>query len=335
MRPVLLVASLLAVPGILRQAPPQAGSPPAASDRGMLAVVRRDGLMLPFAAYHGSRWSMPWPTTRAMRGVTFEMPPQLSAIPESWWGGAAPASWRLHLPDGATTVVKPSGLRAISIFCETRVALATDHAPGGPLPSPPPNPFPKDGLAISSDLEVLPIEGVDPQSADAGTLLNTMHDELNKAEDQTIGLIRNVAGWKHPLGAESRHTLPVVLEAWYRSPLDEPGWTADYIEAARPYAPGPKDEGCGLVTFFSGWVLQNAAEPGKPRMKLTARVTYCDRRGVTYMLPFGRIRIGGRQHWVYQLSGFEQEWYEVAHVAKDGVDFPVEFPAGAGDRCGA
>jgi hypothetical protein len=106
-----------------------------------------------------------------------------------------------------------------------------------------------------------------------------------------------------------------------------------YIEAVRAYPPGPADEGCGLETYFSGWVHQNLKEPDKTRSRIVARVTFCDRRGVTYMLPFGRVRVAGQQHWVYQLSGFEQEWYEVARVAPLKIGFVVEAYGGSGERC--
>ena len=31
----------------------------AADERGLLAVIRRDGLLVPFAAFKGSRWTIP------------------------------------------------------------------------------------------------------------------------------------------------------------------------------------------------------------------------------------------------------------------------------------
>jgi hypothetical protein len=128
--------------------------------------------------------------------------------------------------------------------------------------------------------------------------------------------------------------MPVTIEAWYRAPMDEPEWIASYIEAVRSYPPRPEDDGCGLQTVFTGWLHQNVKDPRKTRAQLTARVTYCDRRGVKYMLPFGRFHVGPQQYWVYQFSGFDQEWYEVARMSPLKMAFMVESYAGGREGCG-
>ena len=64
----------------------------AADERGLLAVMRRDGLLVPFAAYKGSRWTTPG-RRRCAIGV---IPATADAIPDSWWGGERPRAWRLY-----------------------------------------------------------------------------------------------------------------------------------------------------------------------------------------------------------------------------------------------
>jgi hypothetical protein len=323
-------ACALALTAGVSRMPAQQPAASAASDRGTLAVMRRDGLMIPFAAFKGSKWSAPWP--KNTRGV--EVPLTLAAVPQRWWGGEAPESWQLHRPDGSTTRVKATAPQVYRAFCGTHVGVLTDYRATEPLPFPASDPFPKDGLAVAPDLSVEPIESLVRTSPQGPLLLARLRDELNEAEDRTIGLIRQTDGWRHPVAPEQRRALSVSMEALYRAPMDEPGWMLSYIEAVRAYAPRPEDDGCGLETFFSGWVHQNTTEPDKTRSRLVARVTYCDRRGVTYMLPFGRVRVGGQQHWVYQLSGFEQEWYEVTRVAPLKVGFVVEASGGGGESCG-
>ena len=88
-----------------------------------------------------------------------------------------------------------------------------------------------------------------------------------------------------------------------------------YVEAVREYPPRAGDAGCGLVTFASGWIL--AGPDGKSHAKVGARVTYCDRRGVIYMLPLGMFKVRGHAYWAYQLSGYGQEGYAIrAHNRK-------------------
>jgi hypothetical protein len=325
---VLCVLALSSAAG--NPSPAQEARPRGATDRGVLAVVRRDGLLIPFAAYKGDRWQTPWPITARNR----ELPVNIAAIPDDWWGGTPPETWRLHLPEGVIRPLSTTAPRVYRSFCDTRVGLVTDYRSAEPLPMPPTDPYPKDGLAISTDLDLLPIESVDKSSSEAAKMARVMLPEFNKAEQKTLRLIRNHDGWRHPLKDEARATRPVTIEAWYRAPMDEPGWVASYIEAVRPYPVGASGDGCGLETVFTGWVHENVDNPRKTRLELTARVTYCDRRGVKYMLPFGRIHVGDQLYWVYQFSGFDQEWYEVARMTPLKMGFVVESYGGGRSGCG-
>ena len=327
----IVAACLLALPlGVAERAATSQGERQApAADRGVLGVMRRDGLLIPFAAYKGSRWAAPWPATAR----NLPLPVNLSSIPPAWWGGSAPDSWRLHLAAGTARPLAVNAPRVYRTFCDTRLGLLTDYRSDEPVPMPPPAPYPKDGLATSPGLELLPIESVDRASPEAARLAGTLMPEFDKAEEKTVTLIRNMQGWTHPEKREARRARPVTIEAWYRAPLDEPGWTASYVEAVRSYPPGPKDEGCGLETIFTGWMLENAATPRRAHVQLTARVTYCDRRGATYVLPFGRFRVRDQLYWAYQLSGFEHEWYVVARVSPSRVALVVEAYGGGREAC--
>ena len=305
---------------------------PAAADRGVLAVMRRDGLLVPFASYKGDRWKSPWPTSAHAR----ELPANLEAVPDDWWGGEPPTTWRLHLPAG-TRPVSVSAPRVYRAFCDTRIGLATNYRSAEPVPMPPTDPYPKDGLVVSSDIEVLPIESVDRASPEMLRLATMLKPEFDKAEEKTLTGIRDRQGWRHPLTAQVRRALPVTVEAWYRAPMDEPGWTASYIEAVRSYSAvnrAASGDDCGLETVFTGWLHQNNNDPRQSRSQLTARITYCDRLGVKYMLPFGRIHVGPQQYWVYQFSGFDQEWYEVARMSPLKMGFVVESYGGGRLGCG-
>ena len=100
-----------------------------------------------------------------------------------------------------------------------------------------------------------------------------------------------------------------------------------YIEAVKKYPPGLDDLGCGLETFVSGWVHINTRQP-KPKTELTARVTYCDRKGVSYMLPLGMLKVRGRTHWVFQTSSWESEWYSVVEMTPGRIRYVAEYFAG-------
>jgi hypothetical protein len=82
------------------------------------------------------------------------------------------------------------------------------------------------------------------------------------------------------------------------------------------------------VTSVSGWIRRTPK--GEPKYDLSARITYCDRKGVTYMLPLGVVKAGGQTFWVFQTSGFTGEWYSVVRPSPKGVEYHVDYFAGRG-----
>lgn len=307
---------------------PYAQAPDASPQRGMLAVLRRDGIMLPFAAFRGNRWSQPWPVVR----YGADVPATLSAIPDRWWGGQPYEEWTAVLGAGRVVPLELQRPMVLPVCEERRLGIRTDYRTAEPVPPILIQPYPKDGLAVTAGVRIDPIEIVAPDAAARPTFTAALVDAVIEAEEDTILALLRRTGFRHPVDRAVRRTVVVRLEAWYRAPLDGHDATLSWIEAVKRYPAGPEDEGCGLETVVSGWVQQDAPE-NAPRADLTARVTYCDRQGVTYMLPFGILRTGDRQHWVYQLSGAGQEWYVVTQVSSRRRRPVVEFFGGGGASC--
>lgn len=284
-----------------------------------LGVLRRDGIVLPFAAFDGRRWSQPWPAD-----LRPDLPISLADVPSRWWGRAdAPdrfAHWSGGARVGEIAIDRPS---TIPIMCSGRIVLRSDYSSQEPVPPPITQPFPKDGLAISGGQRIDAIPSVPRDSAEWKAAPAVLQTEFNRIEDAAAG---NFYDWRHPVARQMRHRTPIEIEAMYRVPMDEGDWAAYYVEAVRQYPPGPEDEGCGLVTFVSGWL--RLPEKGRPLFDLRGRVSYCHRRGVAYMLPLGTMRLDDKQFWIYQLSGADREWYLVTRPVRRGVEIHVEYPAG-------
>ena len=66
--------------------------------RGALAILRRDGLLVPFASFDRDTWRVTWPLRVS---PTTAVPVSREAIPEEWWGTRTPNQWRAYLPDGS------------------------------------------------------------------------------------------------------------------------------------------------------------------------------------------------------------------------------------------
>jgi hypothetical protein len=293
----------------------QSASPPFT-----LAVLRRDGIVSPFAAFDDKQWTTPWPSE--LRSL--DVPIGLTGIPPKWWGKAGPISEMTAWVDGVNRgLIHLQRSTVLPLMCESRLALVSDYRSTQPQSSSLEPPFPKDGLAVSGTQRVERIEILTRESQEWAPTAAFLAAEFDRAESSAIEAF---TAWKHPVPRAARRKMPVELEALYRAPMDDPGWTAYFIEAVKRYEPGPQDEGCGLVTSASGWMAMGP--DGKRAANLTARVTYCDRRDVTYMLPLGLVPAQGRSYWAFQLSGFGREGYLVVRPTPQRIESHVKYSAG-------
>jgi hypothetical protein len=293
------------------------------ADRLLLGVMRRDGIIVPFAFFDGD-WSAPWPA-----GIqTLDLPITLAAVPKRWWGGEAPTS-RAFWPTGTSEPVSVTPLAPAVIMAgrQRRLGLRTGVTSTQPLPNPYELPFPKEGLVVTGGAKVEPIPTVSNRTALWKGLTAVLERDILSAEQKTIAKLRSDSGWVHPFSRAQREAVSAELESWYSSTLEQPGFTLSYIEAVKKYPPQPQDDGCGLETFISGWVHGNARTE-QPRSDLVAKITYCDREGVSYMLPLGLLRLKNRTHWVFQTSSWESEWYAVVEAAPGRARYVVEYQGG-------
>ena len=276
--------------------------------RFALGVLRRDGLLLPFASYDGKSWDTPWPL-ESRRGIGIIVPLTLKDVPADWWGGVgSDAAWTAWFPDGRSRPLTLAAPIRIPVFCSMRLAVRTDYRGAPKRPGDPT--APKDALAMAGAPPPLqPIEHVTRDSADWGEMTALIADKFNRAERHAANTFSH---WSHPYRAQERETIPFHLESYYRAPMSQAGWTASYVEAIREFPARPRDRGCGLITYAFGWVLRGPGKP--PDIDLGARVTYCDRNDIPFMFPFGRLELGGDSSWVYQLSSWRDEYYSVVRT---------------------
>jgi hypothetical protein len=278
---------------------------PGDNPRVTIGVLRRDGLLLPFASYDGD-WSAPWPEPSRAGAL----PIGLGDVPKKWWGAAGPdAEWKAFLAGGDSMQVKLIAPVSVPIFCGTRIALTTDYR-GEPFDRREPT-VPKDGIAVAGGASVMPISSISPLAPDGHAILAAITDEFNRQEKDAS---RRFTRWKHPFSDAERQARPIKLEAFYRSIPKTPRgeWRTSYVEAVRQFPPGPKDEGCGLITFARGWVTEESSR--KPQIDVGAQIAYCDRADTTFMLPFGTMALGDEVYWVYQMSSWRDESYCVTRI---------------------
>lgn len=298
----------------------------AAGPAFVLGILRRDGVLIPLAAFNGREWSAPWPESDT--GVS--LPIGLDDVPKKWWGPIQPGSrWTAWmLDDGVTRPLKIEEPAQVRVFCEGHLGLRTDYK-GAAVDSREQG-MPKDALAVASDqgtVPVQPIIDVSVHSPDAARLVKSMTDAFNAEEKRAADEFSN---WGHPYSTPERIAIPIELEAFYRvreQTATHGEWLLNYVEAVRRFPARPEDKGCGLITFAQGWIVERSGRP--PEFHLTARVTYCDREGVSFMLPLGHLSVNGEHYWVYQMSSWRDEEYSVARVRPDEIIPVVEVYGGS------
>ena len=320
-----MVVLFLTLLSITLSSPGDAQAPGEASDATpfTIGVLRNDGIVIPFAVFDGKDWVAPWPTV--LRAV--DLPIDVANVPPRWWGKTGPitemTAWVDGVSHGPIHIARPT---VLPLMCNPRLGLISDYrstqVPASMLP-----PYPKDGLAVTGAQRLGKIEIVSRESPEWSAMAASLSEEFDKAEHQAI---KAFTDWNDPIPRVVRQKVPVELEAMYRAPMDEPGWTANFVETVKRFPPGPDDAGCGLVTSTNGWVL--VGPDGKRTFKLTAHVTYCDRRDVTYMLPLGLVSVQNRAYWVFQLSGYGREGYLVVRPTSKRIEVEVQYAAGVCPR---
>jgi hypothetical protein len=311
----ILTRSVLVLAALLAAAPPALVSSP---DEGpfTLAVVRRDGIMIPFATYDGQRWVNTWPEPKSNP----EIPISLRDVPKEWWGRSGiPASWTFWSLDGRSRPLKVFAPAQLQVHCLTSVGLRTDYLPT--VPPPPPNQHhqPKDGLATSGTLPIERIEVLNNQQPEWNSTAPLLDFPILTAEETTISKYRN---WTPLVSPEQRARTSSKLEVLCRSSGPTPGSPIYYFEAVKQYDK-PLDQSrwasrnCSMMTFGGGFLRTGA--DGNPRTNLWVVITDCNAREVEYLLPLGVLKLNGRTIWIVQFSGFGRERYTLLDVTDQKV----------------
>ena len=291
-----------------------------------IGVLRRDGVVIPFATFDGKQWSARWPPP----GREPEIPINLRSVPSKWWGPPGPGEawqpWIDGRPASAIRVVQPDWVDA---HCVKQVGLRTDYHATQPVPPPDEQPYPKDGIVVSPSqtgrgagapgVSIEPIEIIEPKAPQLAGFTGVLRDAFDKAERMTAG------SFYHPVPQRIREQIVPQIEAVYafgQSPR------MYYVESLRTYdvlpfyGHFPFDDAptCGIA-YGTGWFTRDAK--GFHALDVSVRIVRCDKYGATYMLPFGAIRAGGKVYWVAQFSGWDHERYVVVDAGSMKVEAVV------------
>ncbi len=293
-----------------------AAAPP--PDRFTLGVLRRDGLVTPFATFDGKHWRNDWP--KPLRHVD-DVPVTLRSVPSWWWGRPGPReTWQASVGSGERVELHVTGANVYDAQCLQQIGLRTDYRPSAPPPDPRARPYPKDGLAVSPPypierIDVIPIPPIAPPLVEA----------FNKAE--ALAWLDAPAGPLRRLFPPQREAVPIAIEAAYAA-----GNLASrvyYFEVVRRYESNAPEliAECAGLTYGAGWFARDGNGPLR-KLSFEATVTSCDRNGLLYMLPLGAVRAAGQLFWIAQWSGWNVEQYEIVEIKPNGTEDVLRVPGG-------
>lgn len=293
-----------------------------------IAVVRSDGVLIPFAQYDRGTWRPFW--TAVMRGASQPVPITLDDVDKEWWRDEPPAlDWWLWRDGQAPARLRAAAPRVVYTPCATQVGLATDYVAAGVLPPPHQAPYPKVGLASTRPIDIEPILEVTPSDTDWMRVKRALDDrEFRNAELRALSDMQ----WTHPVKRIVRDRAPIDLQAVWHVRNSR----FFYFEAMRRYPDPEQPKGkppCELVTYVAGYMWEKRSEDLQP-VGVNALITYCHMERAAFLWPFGVIREGGKQFWVFQSAGWTGESYGIQEVdpARGTLRWHFGYTAGSCNR---
>jgi hypothetical protein len=280
-----------------------------------VGILRRDGIIVPFAAFDGKRWADTWP----LPDVELNVPIALRDVPSKWWGPTrALAQWQSWAKNEPETlhVVQPDW---VDVHCTRQIGLRTDYEPDELPPPRTVQPYPKDGLVVSPPQPVERIAIVSRDSAEVRTAVPALREAFNQAER----LMENQYG--HPVPRRAREGRDPDVEAIY-AVGEHP--RIYHIESSRRYRLlGQAADDCEAVGFGTGWFTADGTQVSSIYMRVD--LLNCEKRGASYMLPLGAMRVRGSLYWLAQYSGWDDERYVVVEIKDRSVKLVVNAWGGS------
>jgi hypothetical protein len=288
--------------------------PTAQTQRFVVAIVRLDGTIVPFASYDAGRWQRAWPPAAESVAAT----PANDSTPSVWRsrGESVPSVWQVWRTSSRSPIqVRVTGVEVVEAHCLKQLALKTSLAPvAGEHPL-------KSGIAV-----------------DSGSVSVTTIEEVGRAGAARAMAERIVvARFSSREAAEAARTgarLPA------ESPAPAVRLTALYREAGSPRSPMyfvaekkyrtarfPLDPQCAARTLVTGWLTPTATASYAIAGEKVF-LTDCDGKETRTALPLGAIHVAGQVFWVVQEHGYEDEAYLIAEIGQSQIRHPIGVGGG-------
>jgi hypothetical protein len=289
-----------------------------------LGVLRRDGIIVPFATYDGNRWANRWPAA----GHRQDIPISIADSPKGWWLRERPVpTWVAWPLRGDSQVVHVRNPVNLTVECQPHVGLQTDYSSVEPPVSPKMQPYPKDGLASAGDVLVEPVAILDGKSAEWAKVSAEVASMI--AATETSLLASSHVDLRY--SESERQKKAFTVEVLFRSPGPRPGTTLLYFEGIKRYSRIPAERltyslGPDVLTYAVGYVVIDQQAP--PKISETVTLSDSRRDGLVYTMVLGSFRVDGRLFWAVQRSGWGYERYDILEITGPEIKTAFKTPGG-------
>ncbi len=294
---------------------------PAEEAAFLAGVLRSDGIIVPIAAFDGSRWETPWPEAGAVPDTAFA---SLDSLPREWYAPLAevPREWYVRTESGgfrAAAVDRPVGIAAgdqTAVGLRTGLAGRPDRpaetrsAPFGTSPRRSGSTSRPTGFVVSRNIETRAALPVGNGSSEWSTLVSAIRRAFDEAEEKR----------GHPLPAESRVREELRVLALFRAGTAPDGSSVYSFEAARDYVtagllPVTSPAGCSRLR---GWIRRDRT--GAP--SFMEREFVLERFAAPLepaILPLGTINTGAKTFLLARESNSGNDAYVVFEIERRGI----------------
>lgn len=282
----------------------------------LVAVLRADGTLVPFAQYGNGGFYNPWPKPQPCPGCTDEIyPHSLGGLPQPWFaqGGRMPKRW-FRSPNGALTVLKALKIAEVENHSQKNWVVLTDF-PHEPVES---SHHRNVGIAITANIRIESMIESNPEPDGLTSFIKDVFDaeETMKIErlatDDPLGTA-SLFRFGLPESAAERKRVEKITK-FYRSESPINGEYLYYFKAKKEYEI-PRLASSGHVSLFSGWATVEARQGGSLGIILSEIVfTDTDMKGPTTSLPLGILKLSGRMFIFVEEHGWEDESYLVLEL---------------------
>jgi hypothetical protein len=297
----------------------------------LVAILRADGTLVPFAQYGNGGFYNPWPRPQPCRGCSDEIyPHSLGGLPHPWFvqGGRMPKRWYRRSPNGTLTVLNALKIVEVENHSQKNWAVRTDFPPESAEGSHDAN----TGLAITTtNLRIESMVESKPEPDGLPSFINEVFDadettKIEKLATDDPSITASLFKFGLPESAAKRNQVEVTTK-FYRSESPINGEYLYYFEARKEYEL-PRSSSSGHVSLFSGWASVETREGGQMGLILSEIVfTDTDMKGPTTSRPMGILKLSGRTFIFVEEHGWEDESYVILEL-NDGIHRLLETLGG-------